>query len=106
MKTKVRKCLICGVRPSNGQAYCSHCSSQIEADKRRNAKPKPFKYVTWRGDTLEFRANGKGTFTATPVRRDPDKLPKKLTINLNGYCDGFTRDQVKKFKRAFRQAFA
>lgn len=106
MKTKKRKCLICGVRPSNGGSYCSQCTSAIEAEKRRNAKPRPFRYVTWKGDTLEFRANGKGTFIATPIKRDPDTLPKKLLINLNEYCEGFTREQVKKLKRAFGQAFA
>jgi len=31
--------------------------------------------------------------------RDPDKLPKSRLINLDGYCRGYTRQQVKKLKR-------
>jgi len=98
---KVRKCFICGVRPSNGGSYCKQCCTSIAAEKRRKAKPKVFKYVTWKGATMEFRAGKNGTFVPTPIKRDPDSLPQGLTINLNGYCKGYTRQQVKKFKRLF-----
>jgi len=50
---------------------------------------------------MEFRAGKNGTFVPTPIKRDPDSLPQGLTINLNGYCKGYTRQQVKKFKRLF-----
>jgi hypothetical protein len=98
-KVQVRKCLICGVRPSNGQSYCKQCSSQIEAEKRRKAKPKPFRYVTYQGTTFEFRAGKNGTFVPHYTTRNPETLPQNLLINLNKYCDGFTREQVKKLKR-------
>jgi len=96
---KVRKCLICGVRPSNGQSYCKHCAAQIEADKRRKQKPKTFRYVTYQGVTFEFRNGKNGTFIPHYTSHNPDTLPQKLLINLNEYCEGFTREQVKKLKR-------
>jgi len=99
VKTKVRKCLICGVRPSNGQTYCKHCTDQIEADKRRKQKPKPFRYATYNGTTVEFHPVGKGVFKAQFCDRNPDTLPQSLLINLNKWCEGFTREQVKKLKR-------
>jgi hypothetical protein len=98
-KVKVRKCLICGVRPSNGQSYCKQCTAQIEAEKRRKQQPKPFRYVTYQGVTFEFRAGKNGTFTPHYIGRNPDTLPQKLLINLDKYCIGFNREQVKKLKR-------
>ena len=99
MQTRRRKCLICGVRPVNGGSYCSQCTSKIEAEKRHKAKPKPFRYATYKGTTIEFHANGKGTFVPQLCGRNPEKLPHKLLINLNEWCEGFTREQVKKLKR-------
>ncbi|MCJ7576720.1 MAG: hypothetical protein MUO80_08655 [Dehalococcoidia bacterium] len=98
-KVQVRKCLICGVRPSNGQNYCKQCTSQIEADKRRKAKPKVFRYVTYQDVTFEFRSGKNGTLTPQYITRNPDTLPQKLLINLNKYVPGLTREQVKKLKR-------
>jgi hypothetical protein len=98
-RAKVRKCLICGVRPSNGQSYCQYCTAQIEAEKRRKQEPRAFRYATYDGTTIEFHAVGKGVFKARYCGRNPDTLPQKLLINLDKWCDGFTRDQVKKLKR-------
>ena len=101
-KVKVRKCLICGVRPSNGQSYCKHCTAQIEAEKRSKQKATPFRYVTYRGVTFEFRGKN-GTFKPYLITRNPDSLPQKRLINLDKYCPGFTRDQIKKLKRLCMQ---
>jgi hypothetical protein len=98
-KSKTRKCLICGLRPVNGHSYCTQCSTQIEADKRRKQQPKPFRYVTYRGVTFEFRPKGNGTFEPHYIARNPDTLPQKLLINLDKYYEGFDREQVKKLKR-------
>jgi hypothetical protein len=99
VKTRVRKCLICAIRPSNGEPYCKHCSTQIEADKRHKQKPRPFRYVTYRGVTFEFRPAKGGRFIPHYIGRNPETLPKKLLIDLNKYCPGFDREQVKKLKR-------
>ena len=107
---KVRKCHICNVRPASSEhGFCHNCQSQLDADKRRKRPAKPFRYVTYRGVTVGLhRHKGKGngdngdngdTFTAEFITRDPEKLPKSKMINLDRYCPGYTREQVKKLKR-------
>ena len=106
-KVKVRKCHICGVRPaSTEQGFCYNCQSQVDADRCRKRPRKPFKYVTYRGVTIALHKDGKdgkdgngGTFKPEFITRDPEKLPKSRMINLDTYCPGFTREQVKKLKR-------
>jgi len=104
-KVKVRKCHICGVRPaSTEQGFCNNCQSQLEADRRRKRPRKPFKYVTYRGITIALHKDGtndgKGDkFKTEFITRDPEKLPKSRLINLDTYCPGFTREQVKKLKK-------
>jgi hypothetical protein len=87
------------VRPSNRQSYCKQCTAQIEAEKRRKQKPRAFRYATYQGTTIEFHAVGKGVFKPQFCGVNPDTLPQKLLINLNKWCEGFTREQVKKLKR-------
>lgn len=99
-KTKARKCLICGLRPASGEhGFCHNCQAQIEADKHRKQQPKPFRYVTYRGVTIAFYNGNGDKLTPQVITRDPDKLPQQLLINLDNYCPGFTREQVKKLKR-------
>ena len=104
-KVKVRKCHICNVRPATAEhGYCHNCQSQLEADRRRKRPAKPFRYVTYRGVTVALhKQNGNGDngdrFKAEYITRDPEKLPKSRLINLDTYCPGFTREQVKKLKR-------
>jgi len=97
----VRKCHICSVRPaSTEQGYCHNCQSQLDADRRRKRPRKPFKYVTYRGVTIALHKDSKDDkFKPEFITRDPEKLPRSKLINLDVYCPGFTRDQVKKLKR-------
>mgnify|MGYP001138718307 CR=1 FL=1 len=101
-KAKVRKCHICGVRPATTeQGYCHNCQSQLDADRRSRRPAKPFRYVTYRGITVglhRHKSNG-DTFKAEFITKDPEKLPKSRMINLDTYCTGFTREQIKKLKR-------
>jgi hypothetical protein len=100
VKTKVRKCQICGLRPaSTERGFCKNCQAQCEAEKRRKQQPTPWRYVTYKGVTVAFHQDGGDKLEPQLVRRDPDKLPKSKLINLDKYCPGFTRDQVKKLKR-------
>jgi hypothetical protein len=100
VKIKTRKCQICGLRPaSTERGFCHNCQAQIEADKRRKQQPKPFRYVTYQGVTIAFHNGNGDKLTPRLIMRDPLKLPKQLLINLNEYCPGFTRNQVKKLKR-------
>jgi hypothetical protein len=97
---KVRKCHICGTRPaSNGNGYCNNCQAKLDADKLRKTQQKPVKFVTFRGVTIKF-VQGKGDKLIPQLTGcNPEKLPKSRLINLDKYCPGYTREQVKKLKR-------
>lgn len=96
-------CAICDRRPANGGAYCSNCTAKLEAERRRKAKPEAQHYLTYRGHVVGLFPNGDGTLSSRLLRRNPDNLPKSKTLNLNNYIDGFTRDQIKAFKRCVLQ---
>lgn len=106
MVTKARsKCVICDVKPSQTEkGYCHNCNAKIEAMKS-NRKPEAHRYITFKGVVIGCFPKGKPTkdtpqmYDAVKLHVDPDRLPKRKTINLNTYCEGYTRDQVKKFKR-------
>jgi hypothetical protein len=98
-KVRIRKCLICEVRPAFERGFCKHCLAQLEADKKRNRQPKVYRYITYRGVTFAFRKNGGDKFTAELLKRDPATLPQRLLINLDTYCPGFERKQIQKMKR-------
>ena len=96
----MRKCHICGLRPaSTERGFCHNCQAQYEAEKRRKRAPMPYRYVTHRGVTVQFLKGEGEELKPQYCGRDPDKLPKRRLINLNQYCRGYTREQVKKLKR-------
>jgi len=99
-RPKAHKCQICGLRPASMErGFCKNCYAKLEAEKRRKRTPAPFRYVTYRGVTVAFHKNGGDRLSPEIVKRDPENLPQKRLINLDQYCPGFTRDQVKKLKR-------
>jgi hypothetical protein len=99
-KAKARKCHICNRRPaSTEQGYCLHCQAQLEAERRRKRPPKPFRYATYRGVVVAFYRNGGDKLIPKLSGLNPDKLPVRITINLDKFCPGLTREQVKKLKR-------
>lgn len=95
------KCIICERRPANGNGQCGNCASKIEAQKKHHEQPKH--YLTYRGHVVGLYPNGDGTLRARLLNRNPDNLPKSRTVNLNKYCDGYTRDKIKAFKRCVLQ---
>jgi len=100
-RTKVRKCLICGVRPATTeQGFCHNCQASLDAEKcRKREARKADKYVTYRGVTVALRKDGDGTYKPEFITTNPDRLPKSRLINLDIYCPGYTREQIKKLKR-------
>jgi len=99
-----RKCVICGVRPANGSGRCHVCGDQIDAVKRRKkATDKPVKFLTYRGIVVGLYPESAGKLRGRIMRRNDSRLPKCRTINLNQYCDGFTRETIKRFKAACLQ---
>lgn len=94
-------CVVCSHRPARTGAYCSNCNSKLEAGKRRKQSEKPVKYAVYRGNVVGFYHNGNSdSLVAKLLRRNPDRLPKRITLNLDTYIEGLTREQVKKIKRA------
>lgn len=96
-------CAICDRRPANGGAYCSNCTAKLEAESRRKAKPEAQHYLTYRGHVVGLYPDGNGALKARLLNRNPENLPKSRTLNLNRYCEGYTRDKIKAFKRCILQ---
>jgi len=101
MVTKVSKCAICGVRPRhNGESYCAPCGGKVAAEYRRKENLRPVKFLIYRDNVVGLFRNGGGLLVPRLLKRDPEKLPKGKTINLDRYCPGFDRQQIRKMKRA------
>ena len=109
-----RKCIICGIRPvARGQkaGYCTVCADQIAAGQRaRSTGEEVFKYLTYRGVVIALKPSKKEAgvqmYQAERVFKNPDTLPKGKTIDLNHYCEGYDRSQIKKMKKMFAQVAA
>jgi len=92
------KCIICEQRPSRKGGYCANCASKIEAANRRRNDNKPAYFLTYQGHVVGLFRNGKETLIAKLLMRSAEHLPKRNTIDLNHYCEGYSREQIKRFK--------
>jgi len=95
---RMAKCVICSKRPAKVAAYCIQCNGHIEADHNRKRRPEPRHFLTYRGHVVGLFKNGEGMLKAQLLRRNPDRLPKSKTFDLNRWVDGFSRAQIKDFK--------
>jgi hypothetical protein len=93
------KCLICEYRPARIGVYCHNCARAIETERRRRKPEIPVKYLTYRGFVVGLYPNRHGTLSPRLLRCESSKLPKSKTLNLDIYLPGFTREQIKRFKR-------
>lgn len=93
------KCLICEKRAANGDGiYCHNCLTKLEAEKKRRRKLVVVKYLIYCGNVVALRPNGKGKLSGELVGRDPENLPKGKVLNLDNYCEGYSRQQIKRLK--------
>ena len=92
------KCVVCAKRPAKVVPFCVQCNGHIEADRNRKRRLEPRHFLTYRGHVVGLFENGGGMLKAYLLGRNPDRLPKGKTIDLNGWCDGFSRDKIKEFK--------
>jgi hypothetical protein len=99
MVNKRAKCPICDIRPINGNGkYCGVCFAAIAAQKAK--KVKPSRFLTYQGHVVGLVPNNDdGRLYPILLKRDPTKLPKGKTLNLNAYLTGYDRNQIKAFKR-------
>lgn len=101
------KCLICGQRPAKVDGFCISCNGHIEAERNHQRRPEPRHFLTYRGYVVGLFPNGGEMLKAVLLGRNPDRLPKGKTINLNHWCDGFSREKIKEFKACvLKLAFA
>ena len=91
-------CIICEHRPANGNGFCHNCDSKLKAKRKHKNGNKPKHFLTYRGLVVGLFPDGKGTLKARLLKRNPDNLPKSKTLDLNRYCEGFTRAKIKDFK--------
>lgn len=98
------KCLVCEVRPRKpGSPYCCVCGEKIASQMTNGKTAEPFVYIHWRGAVVGmFPVDGQDIYRPRLLGIDLKYVPKKHLIDLDRFCPGFTRDQVKKMKRAVR----
>jgi len=100
------KCVICDVRPVNGnpEGMCAHCYARVERERQIHRPEKPYRYVTYQGQVVGiFRSQNNGKLFPRLLKRSPDRLQKSITLDLNCYLEGFSRDQIKKLKKCVLQ---
>lgn len=95
-------CIICDLRPAKHNGICNNCAQKLAADRRRskNAELKTIKYLHYQGTVAALVQIDRDTFRAVRSKRSVDNLPKSKVIDLDNYCDGYTRDIIKRFKAA------
>ena len=100
------KCLICEQRPARVNGMCHNCHTRINSDtqKRNGNDTKPTYYLTYKGHVVGLYPGKGGMLHARlEPQKTAERLPKKMTIDLNGYCEGYDRDTIKRFKRCVLQ---
>ena len=97
------KCIICEQRPSHEGGFCHICSDKLASQKRHSTDNEPKYFLTYHGHVVGFYPNGGGMLRPRLLQRNELRLPKSKTINLNAYCEGFSREQVKRFKACIMQ---
>ena len=97
------KCVICGRRPSRQGAYCQICADKLDSQKRRNGNGEPKHYLTYKGHVVGLYPAGEKQLKPRLLGRSAEHLPKGKTIDLNHYCQGFSREVIKRFKACVLQ---
>jgi len=87
------------------KGYCANCAARMGKGQKKNEQ-KPVKYLVYRGNAVGLVPSGNGTFRPIAVSINPDRLPRDRVINLDYYCEGFDRSQIKKFKAAVALVYA
>ena len=95
------KCIICERRPARVKGFCAPCRDKIAAQE--NGKVKPLHFLTYREHVVGLYPNGGGALKPRLLRRSSGNLPKRNTLDLNHYCEGFSREKIKAFKACVLQ---
>lgn len=95
------KCVICEYRPATTKGYCVQCAGKVAKMSQRKAEPQYF--LTYRGNVVGLYPNGGHMLISRLLARNAKYLPKGKTIDLNHYCQGYTREVIKRFKACVLQ---
>ena len=91
-------CSVCFSAPAKIHGHCHACHIRLANLRAESQNAQPVKYLTYRGYVVGLYPVGKGILKPRAETRNADKLPKAKTINLNEWCEGFTREKIKEFK--------
>lgn len=101
MAYNFHRCVICGERPaSQKSAYCPVCNKSLKRNRAKRVRPTIEKFVVYHGFVVGLVRNGDHKYKGQLLNRSVENLPKSKTINLDQYCDGYTREQVKNLQRS------
>lgn len=98
------RCLICEQRPRfENSPYCQQCGGKLDAERRSRTPERASKYLVYQGVVAGLYRIGKdgegnGVYSVRFLKREAADLPKSITVDLDHYCEGLSRDQVKKYK--------
>jgi hypothetical protein len=93
-------CIICGRRHKNGGAYCQLHARELDKQRQEQKARKgknAFRYVQYHGHVVGFYRDG-DKFRPSYVGMSVNGIQKSRLINLDEYCEGYTREQVKRLK--------
>lgn len=93
-------CAICDHRPAKARGICANCQAKLDSEKRKRKAEQPVKYATYRGHTIGFFKNDGGKLVPRLLKRNPENLPKYMTLDLNTYIEGLDRATIKRIKSA------
>lgn len=91
------KCVICGRHKSIDGLYCRQHKIAVDKAMPRE-KSKAFRYACYRGHVVGFYKTPNGNYKPSYVGMSLRSIPKSILINLDNYCPGFNRQQVKRLK--------
>ena len=95
------KCVVCEQRPAHDGPYCFACFERLEKQRQQNGKNgKPVKFLHYRGNLVGLVPTGNKGYSTIPVKRCLTGIPKSRLIDLDHYCDGYSREIIKRFKAA------
>jgi len=103
------ECIFCDRETKNG-AYCQEHYRLVESE-RAKAKAQKQKGDWWRtalhyfhyqGIVIGVFRNGDKGLVTNLIHKPLEKLPKGKVYDLDHYCDGFDRHQIKKIKAHIR----
>ena len=92
------KCVICERRPAIREGFCGICADKINSEQSHRQTVQALHFLTYQGHVVGLFPVGGGELRPRLLRRKVELLPKRKTLDLNHYCDGFERVKIKAFK--------